>query len=1293
MVITPLRRCVQVVSSALRGARWLLGVLLLLGALLLLSLRYWILPDIERYHADITAAASAALKRTVTIEHIEADWDGLRPRLTLTDVKILDEHGQAALQFPRMRNTLAWTSLFVSEVRFYSVELDRPNLLVRQDKQGHLYVAGILSEAQSGAQSETDNLDWLLQQSHILVHQGKVVWLDEKRGATPISFEQVELAIENRGKRHRFAVQATPPTALSSRLDVRGNLLGTSLDDMRNWRGELFAQVEQLDALAWSYWFTLPAEFKRGKGAMRVWLGVESGAVNQVTADVALQTVQTQLAVDLPQLELSSLRGRVAWKQLENGFEVSAQQLALLMPNGFEIKPTNFLLAITPARGYQSASGELNANTLNLADINALLGYLPMAADVKQRLLALAPQGRIENLKANWQGDESHLTRYQISAKFDDLSLRQVGTQPGFSGLSGVVAGSESDGTLQLNSRKFNVQAPNFLSEPLTFDSLTARLDWQRNSSGWELKLNNTQVHNEDVEGTLQGSYQINDGPGVADLTLDLSRANVKHTARYIPKVAFNEATYRWLQTGLQEGVADSFRMRVRGDLREFPFADSKNGLFKLEAKANNVAIEFASGWPRIERAQTQLLIQGTRLEVLASSAITAGAALRKVSVVFPNLLADNVVMQVSGEAADTTQHCLDYIRKSPVRGYLDGYTDDIHATGTGLLKLKLDIPLDGVSPALVAGNYQFSNNEVDISEHVPLLKNASGLLTFSNDALNATDITAQILGGPARLSLRSDKGTLLANAEGTLDVDSLGSTYAYPLLKKLHGKADWVTHVKVKNKLADVLVTSDLRGMTSLLPQPFAKAAGERVALRFEQKNLNSKQSLTGVDYGDIVHADMTRTLNAQGNWDTKQGEIQFGKSAPHVRKDGIWLEGELAQLSLEGWNGWSDFPSGGGVLPNIAGINVTIDKLHGYGNVVRALSIRGSGRNGLISTRLSSREVNGDLIWQPQDEGRLLVRLKNAMLGEGMSTTTPAPVAQQIAFAPAEKYDLPVIDVEVEKLTWKGRQLGRLEMLVSSLDGDIMLQRLRLANPDTTISATGKWQANPEQTFFNTEIEFINAGKALLRYGFEESVKDGSGLLQGDVVWMGGADEFNYGSLNGAVHLKMGKGRFLKVNPGAAKLLGVMSLQSLPKRISLDFTDVISPGFEFDSIKGEAVIEHGLLKTNDFDMVGAAAKISMKGQIELERETQNLKVRVMPSIGANVSLLSFAAGPAIGVSVLLANKILDDPLDKLVAFDYNISGSWEDPKVERVGVVKQAPVAVEAGENWNNKSSKIRE
>ena len=129
------------------------------------------------------------------------------------------------------------------------------------------------------------------------------------------------------------------------------------------------------------------------------------------------------------------------------------------------------------------------------------------------------------------------------------------------------------------------------------------------------------------------------------------------------------------------------------------------------------------------------------------------------------------------------------------------------------------------------------------------------------------------------------------------------------------------------------------------------------------------------------------------------------------------------------------------------------------------------------------------------------------------------------------------------------------------------------------------------------------------------------------------------------------------------------MLSLQSIPKRISLDFTDVFTPGFEFSSIKGAAVIQNGLLSTDDFVMSGSAAKVTLQGQIDLARETQELRVRVLPAIGDNVSLLSFAAGPAVGVGVLLTNKLLRDPLDKLVSFDYNVSGSWADPRVERIG------------------------
>ncbi|TNC97293.1 MAG: hypothetical protein FD121_884 [Gallionellaceae bacterium] len=1250
-------------------------LLAVVGASVLLLLRYVVLPDIERYHADIVAASSRALGRAVEIGRIEADWNGLRPRLLLSDVKVLDARGQVAVELPRLHNTVAWSTLIAGELRFHSLELASPDLLVRRDIQGKIFIAGITADAQAGVTSDASTSDWWLRHSNIIVHGGHIVWQDDMRAKPPLEFNDVELRIFNRGERHRFALHTLVATKQASRVDLRGDLYGDSFTNLHEWQGELFAQLDDVDVTDWGQWFVLPQSVKSGAGKARVWLGLSRGEIDRADVDVDLHDVNVKLAEDLPRLEMPSLRGRLAWAHDGEGLAIGTKGLALRLRDGFVLKPTDIAIQYSPKQGYRSASGDVSANALELSDINTLLAYFPLEGDLKRRLVALAPQGKINDLHASWQGDLERLSQYRVQARFADVGIRQVGDRPGFSGLTGEVEGNDRAGTLRLRSRNLKMQAPGFMAEPLALTQADARLDWQRNGRGWELKLNETHLRNEDLEGTVTGGYQIDDGPGIADLTINLKHASVKHAARYIPMHAFNDATYHFLQTGLQEGDADSFVMRVRGDLRNFPFPDSKDGLFKIEAKAKDVAIEFDTGWPRIEHAQANLLIQGRRLEVHAAKAMTAGAALQNVKVVLPDTLADALVMEVNGEAADTTQHCLDYIRKSPVSGYLDGYTDGFRAVGDGVLKLRLDIPMDGEAPAKVLGSYRFSNNEVDLGASVPLLKNASGELSFTNSSLQANNLQAQILGGPARISLKSENGVLLTQASGKLDADSLPKTYRYPLLRHLHGTAEWSTEVRVKDRLADVVVTSDLQGLSSDLPLPFSKKAAEKRSLRFEQRDINAKRDVLSLRYADVINAELMRTSVVAGKWDIKRGSVMLGAARKVSRAEGILIAGDIPEFALEGWSGWSDFPSGEGVQPNISNIDLTVGKVHGFGNTIHQLNIRGSGRNGLISTRLASRELNGDLIWQPQDQGRLLVRLKSAMLGEGGSESA-APVAAKVqAVTVREQSGLPEIDVAIEKLTWKGRPLGRLEMLLIGDGSDVVMQNLRLTNPDGVFSATGKWSAATDKTQLNAKLEITNAGKIMSRYGYSEGFKDGSGTLESDLTWNGSPADFNYGSLDGKLKLKTGKGRFLQVNPGAAKLLGVLSLQSLPKRIGLDFTDVISPGFEFDSIVGEASIEHGLLKTNDFKMTGAAARITLNGQVDLERETQNLKVRVLPTIGDNVSLLSFAAGPAVGVSVLLANKILRDPLDKLVAFDYNVSGSWADPKVERLGQTKAQP------------------
>jgi len=234
-------------------------------------------------------------------------------------------------------------------------------------------------------------------------------------------------------------------------------------------------------------------------------------------------------------------------------------------------------------------------------------------------------------------------------------------------------------------------------------------------------------------------------------------------------------------------------------------------------------------------------------------------------------------------------------------------------------------------------------------------------------------------------------------------------------------------------------------------------------------------------------------------------------------------------------------------------------------------------------------------------------------------------------------------------------------------------LLRQWRIKNPDGSLLGDGVWHAN-SQSELNLLLNVSDAGNILDRSGYPNTIKGGKGYLQTKLAWTGAPYEFNKATLNGTFKLETEKGRFLKMSPGAGKLLSILSLQSLPKRITLDFTDVFSEGFEFDSINGNAQINNGVLDTQDFHIDGSSAKVTMQGSVNLNDETQNLRVRILPTVGDTVSLgVAFTAGPAVGVGALILNKVLGNPLDKLVSYEYNVTGTWADPAVTKIS---RAPV-----------------
>jgi uncharacterized protein YhdP len=201
------------------------------------------------------------------------------------------------------------------------------------------------------------------------------------------------------------------------------------------------------------------------------------------------------------------------------------------------------------------------------------------------------------------------------------------------------------------------------------------------------------------------------------------------------------------------------------------------------------------------------------------------------------------------------------------------------------------------------------------------------------------------------------------------------------------------------------------------------------------------------------------------------------------------------------------------------------------------------------------------------------------------------------------------------------------------------------------------------------NFKLDVSDGGALLARFGMNGVVRQASGKFEGQIAWLGSPLKVDYPSLGGAFTVNVASGQFLKADPGIAKLLGVLSLQSLPRRLTLDFRDVFSDGFAFDFLRGDVTLSQGIARTNNLQMKGINAAVLMDGQADVARETQNLKVVVVPEINAGTaSLIATVINPAVGLGSFLAQLFLRRPLIESNTQEFRVDGSWADPKVTRV-------------------------
>lgn len=371
-----------------------------------------------------------------------------------------------------------------------------------------------------------------------------------------------------------------------------------------------------------------------------------------------------------------------------------------------------------------------------------------------------------------------------------------------------------------------------------------------------------------------------------------------------------------------------------------------------------------------------------------------------------------------------------------------------------------------------------------------------------------------------------------------------------------------------------------------------------------------------------------------------------------------------------------------------------VQADEVQWGEHTLHALQGRGTRQGRTWQADVQARELAGRIEYGQGSAGRagqLRARLSRLSIPARREGGAPATQAEP-------PRHLPALDVVVQDFELRGIPLGQLQMQAINRDAapgrhsgpdtqEWLLTHLSLHTPEATLNAQGRWATRagapalpvdaraplpadePRRTELDLTLDIHDAGALLARFDMPGVLARGRGQLHGSLAWAGAPLSPHYPSMDGQLHLDVGAGQFLKADPGMAKLLGVLSLQALPRRLTLDFRDLFSAGFAFDSIRGDVRLTRGQAHTNNLQMKGASAAVLMEGSANLVRETQNLRVLVVPEIDAGTAaLVATAINPAIGIGAFLTQWVLQKPLAKAATREFHITGTWDDPQVTPV-------------------------
>ncbi|EFK5580542.1 AsmA2 domain-containing protein YhdP [Escherichia coli] len=1255
--------------------RRLPGILLLTGAALVVIAALLVsglriaLPHLDAWRPEILNKIESATGMPVEASQLSASWQNFGPTLEAHDIRAELKDGG---EFSVKRVTLAldvWQSLL--HMRWQFRDLTFWQLRFRTNTP-------ITSGGSDDSLEASHISDLFLRQfDHFDLRDSEVSFLTPSGQRAELAIPQLTWLNDPRRHRAEGLVSLSSLTGQHGVMQVRMDLRD---DEGLLSNGRVWLQADDIDLKPWlGKWMQDNIALETAQFSLEGWMTIDKGDVTG--GDVWLKQGGASWLGE-KETHTLSVDNLTAHITRENpGWQFSIPDTRITM-DGKPWPSGALTLAWIPEQDVggkdNKRSDELRIRASNL-ELAGLEGIRPLAAKLSPALgdvwRSTQPSGKINTLALDIPLQAADKTRFQAS--WSDLAWKQWKLLPGAEHFSGTLSGSVENGLLTASMKQAKMPYETVFRAPLEIADGQATISWLNNDKGFQLDGRNIDVKAKAVHarGGFRYLQPANDEPWLGILA-GISTDDGSQAWRYFPENLMGKDLVDYLSGAIQGGEADNATLVYGGNPQLFPYKHNE-GQFEVLVPLRNAKFAFQPDWPALTNLGIELDFINDGLWMKTDGVNLGGVRASNLTAVIPDYSKEKLLIDADikgpGKAVGP------YFDETPLKDSLGATLQELQLDGDVNARLHLDIPLNG-ELVTAKGEVTLRNNSLFIKPLDSTLKNLSGKFSFINGDLQSEPLTASWFNQPLNVDFSTKEGAkayqVAVNLNGNWQPAKTGVLPA-AVNEALSGSVAWDGKVGIvlpyhAGATYNVELNGDLKNVSSHLPSPLAKPAGEPLPVNVKvDGNLNSFE-LTG-QAGADNHFNSRWLLGQKLTLDRAIWAADSKTLPPLPEQSGV----ELNMPPMNGAEWLALFQKGaaesvGGAASFPQHITLRTPMLSLGNQQWNNLSIVSQPTANGTQVEAQGREINATLAMR--NNAPWLANIKYLYYNPSVAKTrgdstpsSPFPTTERINFRGWSD-----AQIRCAECWFWGQKFGRIDSDITISGNTLTLTNGLIDTGFSRLTADGEWINNPgnERSSLKGKLRGQKIDAAAEFFGVTTPIRQSSFNVDYDLHWRKAPWQPDEATLNGIIHTQLGKGEITEINTGhAGQLLRLLSVDALMRKLRFDFRDTFGEGFYFDSIRSTAWIKDGVMHTDDTLVDGLEADIAMKGSVNLVRRDLNMEAVVAPEISATVGVAAaFAVNPIVGAAVFAASKVLGPLWSKVSILRYHISGPLDDPQINEV-------------------------